>query len=286
MANKKSSPEKRPTTSPSDNPETLMANNPTSTAVSTTPAKETPTAVFAAIGLVLGLIVGFVVTDSINAGAAPKKTASQSAGPLTGNEKMPDNHPTVDKVDVEGEAQKAIEFGKQNLDYDSQMRVGNFLYVQTRKLKEAQPFLEKAHELKPNEVEPIVQIGNINFDIAQETSSPQLMLEAAKWYEKALALKPDDINVRTDLGLTYYYRQPPNYEEAISNYDKSLAIQAKHPPTLYNKGVALAALKKFEESEAIYQILQESGAQKELLDSLRTEIDKAKTGNNVKIPSH
>src|SRR3712207_8650423 len=45
--------------------------------------------------------------------------------------------------------------------------------------------------------ETIVQLGNNNFEARRYET-------AERWYKEALAKKPDDVNVRTDLGLTYF----------------------------------------------------------------------------------
>ena len=45
----------------------------------------------------------------------------------------------------------------------------------------------------------------------------------AKWdYTRALELRPNDLNVRTDLGTPFWYGGFP--EKAIAEYQKSLAV--------------------------------------------------------------
>lgn len=62
--------------------------------------------------------------------------------------------------------------------------------------------------------------------------------DAEKWYTAALAKKADDINVRTDLGLTFIFREKPNYDRAIQEFQRSLELDANHPQTLQNLTVA------------------------------------------------
>ena len=50
--------------------------------------------------------------------------------------------------------------------------------------------------------------------------------------------KADDINVRTDLGLTFMFREPPNYDRAIEEFNRSLEIDPNHVQTLQNLTVA------------------------------------------------
>lgn len=244
------------------------------------------------IGIALGLIIGFIFTSSLNSNVAgsnataAKAGSNSKAGPLKGDEKMPDNHPKVDEAEIEEQVKAALEFGKSNQDYDSQLKVGAYLYVQARRYAEAKPFLLKAHELKPDEFEPTVELGNLIFDQAQETNNLKLMPEAAEWYEKALKIKPDELSVRTDLGLTYQLREPPDYNTAISYFDKSLAIDPKHVPTLYNKTRSLLGLKKFKEAEEVFNTFKAANPQKEVLTALEQEMDKARKDSNVPIPTH
>jgi cytochrome c-type biogenesis protein CcmH/NrfG len=62
--------------------------------------------------------------------------------------------------------------------------------------------------------------------------------DAISWYEKALALDPKDADVSTDLGVSYYYTN--RTEEALQRFEASLKIDPKHTKTLLNKGIVLA----------------------------------------------
>ena len=62
--------------------------------------------------------------------------------------------------------------------------------------------------------------------------------DAISWYERALALNPKDADVSTDLGVSYYYTN--RTEEALKRFEESLKIDPKHTKTLLNKGIVLA----------------------------------------------
>jgi tetratricopeptide (TPR) repeat protein len=78
---------------------------------------------------------------------------------------------------------------------------------------------------------PRVQLGNLYFDSERYE-------EAAKWYTEALAITPTDVDVSTDLGITYYYRNQP--DRALEQFERSLKIDPKHSKTLLNIGVVRA----------------------------------------------
>jgi len=62
--------------------------------------------------------------------------------------------------------------------------------------------------------------------------------DAISWYERALALNPKDPDVSTDLGVSYYYTN--RTDEALRRFEESLKIDPKHTKTLLNKGIVLA----------------------------------------------
>jgi tetratricopeptide (TPR) repeat protein len=88
-------------------------------------------------------------------------------------------------------------------------------------------------------------IDNLQQQAAANPSDPQIPLKLAdycydkqlyelaiKWYRKALELDPKNVNARTDLGTSLFYSGRP--ADAITEYQKALAINPNHQPTLFN----------------------------------------------------
>jgi len=61
---------------------------------------------------------------------------------------------------------------------------------------------------------------------------------AIAFYQQAFALDAADVNVSTDLGTALWYSGRP--DEALAQYDRSLAISPAHAQTLYNIGIVRA----------------------------------------------
>lgn len=55
---------------------------------------------------------------------------------------------------------------------------------------------------------------------------------AIEWYERSLKLNANEINARTDLGTCYFYTGQAR--QAIAEYNKSLALDPNHQPTIFN----------------------------------------------------
>jgi tetratricopeptide (TPR) repeat protein len=65
-------------------------------------------------------------------------------------------------------------------------------------------------------------------------------VSAASFYERALAVEPQNGDVQTDLGNTYFQRQPPDFKRAIEEYRKTLKYDPRHEKAWQN--IAAAAL--------------------------------------------
>ncbi len=90
-----------------------------------------------------------------------------------------------------------------------------------------QPMLDAART-SPADPKPLIEIGNAYYD-------HKFYPQAIEYYQKALALKPDDINVRTDMGTAMWYSGSP--KEAVAEFEKSLKLDPNHAQTLFNMGI-------------------------------------------------
>jgi tetratricopeptide (TPR) repeat protein len=200
---------------------------------------------FSIIGLLLGFILGFFVTNSFNQkAAAPAPTATNAPGPTDAG---PPQQQLPDPQVLEAAKKKAAEAPD---DYEAQMAAGEAFYRAIR-YQEAINYLLKANQIRPQDVEPMVALGNTYFDDAARNRLNGQWLQAEKWYAEALKVDEKNVNVRTDLGLTFFYRTPPDYEKAIGHFRKSLEIDPEHLPSLQNLAIAFNKTNKKSESEAI-----------------------------------
>ena len=73
---------------------------------------------------------------------------------------------------------------------------------------------------------------------ATPTSTPSAIAEAITWYEASLGLDAKNVNVSTDLGVSYYYANQA--DRALAQFERSLQIEPKHTKTMLNIGVVRA----------------------------------------------
>jgi cytochrome c-type biogenesis protein CcmH/NrfG len=82
----------------------------------------------------------------------------------------------------------------------------------------------------PKDFDSIVELGNMNFD--QKNYD-----DAINMYKKALAVRPDALNVRTDMGTAMFYLN--RYDDAIATFQEVLKTDPNNAQALFNLGVAM-----------------------------------------------
>jgi tetratricopeptide (TPR) repeat protein len=129
--------------------------------------------------------------------------------------------------------------------------------------------LRAVAERERSNAAPRVQLGNLYFDAERYD-------EAIKWYADAIKLSPKDVNVSTDLGVSYYYSNQP--DKALEQFTHSLSLDPTHGKTLLNVGIVKAfakqdlagAAKAWQEVIRLAPDSPEGQAAKRALDSLQS----------------
>ncbi len=250
---------------------------------------------FVAIGLLSGFVIGFGFANAVNhkerdelraevqrLRATPQKTNGASAAASRFATDDANNRPLS-----ENEIQDAIKTADaRSDDLYLQKNLGQALYAYARRTPDAAAaylpdvarLLKRACDANPKDREALVALGNVLFDIAQKSSEPARFSEARIYYEKALALKSNDANIRSDLGLTYYFGQPADPQRAIAEYRRSLVIDPRHEPTLQNLAAALIKTGQREEAERRINELQSLDASNPALPDLRAQLQQNRNG--------
>ena len=139
-------------------------------------------------------------------------------------------------------------------------------------LTEVARLLNRAYENNPKDYDVIVALGNNHFDIGYSKKDNAELDKAREFYQKALTDKPGDVDVRTDFGLTYYLYQPPDFDKAIAEFQKSLQINPKHEKTLQVMAQSLLAENKITEAEKYVARLRQTNANNQFLAQLESQI--------------
>ena len=84
--------------------------------------------------------------------------------------------------------------------------------------------------------------------------------------------KPNDVDVRTDYGITFYLQNPPDNDKAIAEFNKSLKENPKHEKTLQFLTQAFLKQGKTKEAESVLAKLKEINPNTPTLAEIQTQI--------------
>lgn len=238
---------------------------------------------YAVAGLVAGFAFGFLFSNTVNRqeleSLRGEMSRARSAASTQPAATSPDTSGVQTKDSLTEEELRTV-IAKADAaprDVGMQQKVGQGLYLYAMRfgkpelLPEAVRILKRAHEADTKNYDTTVALGNALFDAGQR-GAPAKFREARAYYEKALATRPNDVNVRTDLGLTYYFDTPSDPRRAINEYRKSLALAPRHEMTLQNLTAALIATGELEEARGRIAELQSINAQNPALTDLRAQL--------------
>lgn len=186
---------------------------------------------YGVIGLLVGSIIGFTFANNVNRSYVGQAPAAANTAAPGSDPTLPPGHPPLAPG---GNSDTAMPQIAESIDkarnepqnYEAQMTAGDLFY-QIQRFEDAAKFYEQAIKLRPKESEPLIKLGNARFDGEQ-------FAEAEKWYVKALEIDPKNLNVRTDLGLTFFLREPRDLDRAIKEFKAALAEKPDHEITLQN----------------------------------------------------
>ena len=82
----------------------------------------------------------------------------------------------------------------------------------------------------PRDFDSIVELANLNFD--QKNYG-----DAVKLYKTALEVRPDALNVRTDMGTAMFYQE--RFDDAIAEFQQVLQSDPKNAQALFNLGITM-----------------------------------------------
>ena len=211
-------------------------------------------------GIIIGLIIGFTVANSINRSAV-NQTAQTVTNPQIPNQTTADIKPQQQAAMIPQIAEILDKAEKEPTNFDAQIKAAD-MHAQIQRFDKASEYYERASKAKPTDYDTIVKAANAYFDAKNYES-------AEKWYLLALEKNVDDVNVRTDLGITFIERANPDLDRAIKEFQTALEKNAKSEPTLYNLGIAYYKKGNADELQKVIQKLDEINPNSELAKRLK-----------------
>lgn len=221
------------------------------------------------IAVILSFIGGFLLANALN--------RKEINGLRTENDRLKNTEDTARQKDAEVSlsneeiVQKIAEADQNPTNIAFQKNLGIALYnyasmkQDTELLNDVARLLNRVYADNPKDADVLTTLGNIYFDLGYSKKNNENLLRAREFYQKALEFKPNDANVRTDFGLTFFLIDPPETEKAIAEFRKSLVIDQKHEKTLQVLTQALLSENKNAEAEKYFEQLKQVNPNNQLL---------------------
>lgn len=232
------------------------------------------------VGLLAGLLIGFFVANRLNrveVEALRAELSSLRARPTTGVEETSKAKPPASSLTDEEIRDAIASADARPSDLYLQRNLGLALYRYSSQtpnafyLADVVRLLKRAYDGNSKDYEAVVALANVLLERGQ-SADPKYLVEARAYYLKALAIKPEDVETRTALGLTYYLGNPSDPQRAISEYRRSLLIDPHHETTLQNLATALISTGGMDEARKRIEELSGLNPSNPALPGLREQL--------------
>ncbi len=219
------------------------------------------------VSALVGVVGGFLLANTLNRGELSTLRSE--------NERLKAQNGSEGSSLNDSEINATIAKADQNVsDLTIQRNVGVAIYryaamkQDVALLQQSVRILTRAFDLEPDDYDVMLTLGNAHFDIGYFSKDNNALAKSREFYSKALAVKADDVNVRTDVGLTYFLETPPDYARSITEFRRSLDKDPKHEKTLQFMIQAMAKQSNYAEASKYLEQLRAVNPQNKALQEL------------------
>ena len=213
---------------------------------------------YAFIGIIIGLTLGFVIANGFSRAELENRRLSaqaRQAPPVSPQTQASPEQNGGERLSVEELRQAVSKADADPTNSKLQRDLGIALYryagleQNASLLIDAVRLLERAETASAGggDAELLATLGNAQFILARQ-SEPARMVKARAAYQKALKANPKNADLIVDLGLTYFFAEPSEPEQALKAYLQALEVNLSHERAL--ESVVNAYLKIGDSKEA------------------------------------
>lgn len=229
---------------------------------------------FGLIGLALGFIVSFFLTQSMNKSGAGTSGAQTSGAAAAAQGGGPNQQQMMESVRL------TLEKAKNNPnDFEAQVNAAR-QFVQINQVDKSIEYLKKAIEINPTEAGKL----GIQPFIGQYYFEKKDYIESEKWFRRALETEEEKAPVYVEIGSTYILRDPPDPDKAIENIKAALSLSPKDGHALAHLIDAYLLKKDSVEAENTLSRLREAQPNNERIPMYQNLVADLKAGKPVAIP--
>jgi tetratricopeptide (TPR) repeat protein len=228
---------------------------------------------FGLVGLLFGYAAAFTLVVYLNQSQPPVRSSLSGGQAASGQSSERPMNAVKEQAQIKLQAEQTANQARQQPDnFEAQVAAAN-ASAGARDFEGAIDFLMRANKLRPDDYDVLIKLGNANmetrrFDVAET------------WLKEAIKLKPNDADARSELALTFFLREPPDVDRAVSQFREALKIQPDHVPSLHNLVLMYIQLGRVTDAEATLAKLERASPENDNLPMLRKELKDAREKKN------
>lgn len=227
------------------------------------------------LAVLISFVGGFLLANALNKSEFETLRNENNRLKETQTESNSKAEKTLTDVEIRQKIAEA-DANPGNLEFQKNLGIALYRYATIEKnealLPEAARLLNRAYEKNPADKDLLTTLGHVYYDIGYYQNDNESFNKAREFYQKILNQTPNDVEVRTDFGLTYYLQNPPEYDKAVSEFEKSLRQNPKHEKTLQFIVQALIKLGKMQEAENYLAKLKEINPKTPALSEIQAQM--------------
>ena len=213
------------------------------------------------LAIIISFIGGFLLANALNKNEFETlRNENSRLKNAQANSAQGETEQTLSEEEIRGKISEA-DANPGNVEFQKNLGIALYRYASMKKesalLPDAARLLTRAYEKNSTDKDLIVTLGHLYYDIGYFNKDNRSFDKAREFYQQLLKQTPNNVEVRTDYGLTYFLQNPPEYEKAVAEFQKSLLENPKHEKTLQFMVQALLKQGKTQEAENYLARLKE-----------------------------
>jgi tetratricopeptide (TPR) repeat protein len=229
------------------------------------------------IAIGVSFVAGFMLANTIN---RSELTMLRAENDRLKRDPAPDQggnqEPTLSPEEIKA---KIAEADANPSNFSFQRDLGGALYryaafkQDVNLITEANRILVRANVLNSKDFDVTLALAHSFFDIGYYNKKNEDFHKAREYYVKALEMKPRDVEVQTEIAMTYYLLDPPDFDRAIAEFQESLRIDPKHLKSLQFLADSYAKTGKTADAQKTLVILREVDPKNPMISQVETVIN-------------
>lgn len=240
------------------------------------------TILYVIIALLAGFIGGFLLANSMNR-SEMNALRARDGRPMTQSTPSSQQDQTLSDAELKAKITEA-DSNPSNFAFQKDLGIALYRYAAMKQdigiLAESQRILERANSLNNRDFDVLVALGNAYFDFAFDKKDGAGFQKARETYANALQIKPDDTDVQTDIGISYFWQPAPDYNKAVAALEKVSAADPAHTRSMQYLARSYIKLGKFADAEKIVTKIKSINPNQDGLAELNAELTSARIGKS------